>query len=301
MNEKNVKPRWLFIAMVLILIILAWKGLNMRKEIPSQEVIPLNRGIAVVTGSNYLIDKLQISLYENGVYKKMSYDERGVCVFEELTNNKVYTIKISRTDIKGMLLYRNLKINTIPVEGGSKYLVLVGASIGKAWKFENLPDRLNLGPEFVFGNRTKYDFDKSSDIEALTKLPVPVSGVIIKECAAYFPRDLKSSQKQIVTWATKLRSQDITTILATTVPVTEEHDHNHSGKFKSILEFNDFIRQYASKEGIAVLDLEKALRKSNEDRHLKNEYAKPDGLHLVKRAYDKVLDKIILPITETIK
>lgn len=279
-----------------MMIFLIWKGLSMRREIESQEVIPLDSGIAAVTGSNYLVDKLKIRLHDNGKSKKITYDEMGMCVFKGLSNQKSYTLEFRRTDLKGMLLYKKLKLKVTPREGGAKYFVLVGASVGKSWEFPKLADRLNLGPEIVLGYRCRYDFDKSNEINTLTKLTVPVSGVIIKECAAYFPRDIISSKKRIIRWVTKLRSNGVTPILATIVPVTKEHDENHPQKFDSILEFNDFIRDYAVGEGIATIDLEKALRISAEDRHLKDEYADPDGLHLVLKAYRENLDNLVLPL-----
>ena len=282
---------------------IVWKGFGMGKEIQSQEIIPLDKGIAVVNGgSKFLNDKLQILLKtDNGIYKKMSYDNRGICLFRGLPNQRDYSVEIRRTDLKGMLLYKNLKIKVTPRESGTKYFVLVGASVGRSWGFEKLPNRLNWGHEIVLGYREKFDFDKSDKIQALLDMPVPVSGVIIKECAAYFPRDAGESQRLIKEWVTTLRSHSVTPILATVAPVTKEHDTKHPGRFASILAFNDFIRDYASREGLLVLDLEKALRVSDEDRHLKNEYAQPDGLHLVEKAYRESLDGIVLPvINETV-
>ena len=63
-----------------------------------------------------------------------------------------------------------------------------------------------------------------------------------------------------------------------------------------MLKFNDFIREYALLEGIEVLDLEKALRKSDRDRHLRDEFAMEDGLHLVATAYKQALDELVLPL-----
>ena len=282
---------------LVITALLSWKGLSMRKEIPSQEIVPLDKGIAVVSGASDLIPKLQIALYsDDGISKRMIYDDRGICLFSGLSNQKKYTVEVRRTDLKGMLLYRNTKVRITPRAKGAKYFILVGASVGKAWKIENLPVRLNLGDQIVFGNRTKYDFDKSSEIESLLKISIPISGVIIKECAAYFPRNLDPSQKLIKKWVKELRSHHLTPILATTVPVTRDHSKRNPGKFESILEFNDFIVDFSSRENIIILDLEKAVRISNQDRHLKDEYAQADGLHLVQKAYDEALDMIILPV-----
>jgi len=45
-----------------------------------------------------------------------------------------------------------------------------------------------------------------------------------------------------------------------------------------------------------VLGLEKAVRISDMDDHLKNEYAQSDGLHLMRKAFDEALDGIVLPV-----
>jgi hypothetical protein len=291
--------RILVITVIIVIVtILGWKGLAMRKEIPSQEVVPLNRAVAVINGESAdLAERLQIKIHR-GVKnsEKLTYDKKGICLIKGLSNQEHYTIEIRRSDMKGMLLYRPLEITVAPRESGSKYIVLVGASVGKAWKFEEIPNRLSWKSDIILGFRAKYDFDKSDIIDSLIALPVPVSGVIIKECAAYFPRDIEQSKKLIKEWVALLTSHQITPILATIVPVTKEHDAKHPGRLITILEFNDFIRQFAFQEKILVLDLEKAVRMSEMDRHLKNEYAQPDGLHLVRKAYDEALDGIVFPM-----
>lgn len=279
-------------------MLLSCSNLAVRKDIPSQEIIPLDRGIAVVnSGPAYLTDKLSVSLRsDDGLSKKMSYDSNGFCLFSGLSNGKTYTVVIGRTDLKGMLLYKKLTLKVQPRELKAKYYVLVGASIGKAWEFEQAPYRLKLGSEVIFGNRTKYDFDKTEEIERLTRLPVPISGVILKECAAFFPRDLDASKRLVKKWVGMLRSHDITPILATIVPVTKERDLKEPKKLEAVLAYNDFIREYAANEKIAVLDLEEAARITETDRHLRDDFAAPDGLHLVRKAYLEGLDKAVLRV-----
>jgi hypothetical protein len=86
--------------------------------------------------------------------------------------------------------------------------------------------------------------------------------------------------------------------LATVVPVTTAHDESHPGRFESILDFNDLIKKYAHDEGIAVLDLESAVRANDNDRHLKQTFAQPDGNHLLDKAYIEALDKIGFELIE---
>jgi hypothetical protein len=286
------------------LIIIAVGGLipvvlGLRREMPFQEIIPLDKGAAVINAAQWNMDKIVVQIYSGKErLKKGTVGRDGVCLFRDLLNGKGYRIEIKRKDLKGRILYKKLDAEVTPRLGGVRYYILVGASVGKAWEFEKLTERLNIKEGIVLGNRTKYDFDKSSAIESIIENPVPVSGVIIKECAAYFPRELVSSQEMIKGWAEKLALHGIKPILATVVPVTEDHDKKHPGRFNSIIKFNDFIREYALKKGIQILDLEKALRIGEGDRHLKGEYAATDGLHLVKKAYSERLDRFALPILE---
>ncbi|MBN1847922.1 MAG: SGNH/GDSL hydrolase family protein [Deltaproteobacteria bacterium] len=266
----------------------------MRKDLSFQEIIPLDQSIAVINAGNWYTKNLEVSLSgENTEKQTKYYDKSGLCLFQGLSNKQEYEVTIKRTDIKGMLLYKKLRQTAAPIENGSEYIVLIGASVGKSWEFPELPKRKNIGDGIILGNRTIYEFDKSSAIDSLIGLPIPVSAVIIKECSAYFPRDTGLSLEQIKKWVSKLQTKNITPVLATVVTITKEHDQTHPGRYQSILEFNDMIRKHADQEGILVLDLEEAVRNGGNDRHLKPEYAQPDGNHLVKKAYDEALDPLM--------
>ena len=52
------------VAVIVIIIVLV--GLSKRRELPFQEIIPLNRGIAVINAGKWYNESLQISLMENG-------------------------------------------------------------------------------------------------------------------------------------------------------------------------------------------------------------------------------------------
>ena len=282
---------------IIILAIVGWKALSMRRGLPFQEVIPLDGSIALANIQNWYNDSLKITLRSGSTpVRQKNYNKFGYCVFKGLENGKPYTIGIKRTDLKGMLLYKTLKQQVIPKADTIEYVVLIGASVGKAWNFPQLGSRRNLGRNITLSFREVYDFDKSEALNAVLQAPFPVSGVILKECSAYFPRDIKQSKKQIMDWTNEIRQRKITPVLATVVPITKERDEKDPGKLKSILEFNDFIRKYAAKKHILVLDLEKALRISDSDRHLRKEYAQPDGSHLVKKAYDEALDNIAVEL-----
>lgn len=290
------------IAVFLVIIFFIYVGVGtMRRSMPFQEIVPLDKGIAVINAANWYQDDFTITLksHDNPDVTQ-EYNDAGLCLFPNLINNQTYSVIIKRTDIKGRLLYKNYVKEVVPNVSGSTYVVLVGASIGKAWGFEHIPERTSLGENVVLGNRTIYEFSKRSEIDKLVDLPISVKSVIIKECASYFPRDMETSKAQVESWVETLRSKGITPVLATVVPVTKEHDKEHPKKFDSIIEYNDFIRRYAYRENIAVLDLEKTLRISDTERHLRPDYAQEDGLHIVKKAYME-LDKIAVDLINNLK
>ena len=299
-KRKRSITSWIVILIIFCMIgvaLLFWEDSRMKREIPFQEVIPFDKGVCVVNGGKWYLDKLEVKLISNNsLIQKKFYDKEGLCLFDGLAEGKEYSIEIDRTDLKGRILYRKMRVKIDPEIKEASYFVLVGASVGRAWEFQKIPARLGLGKGLIFGNRTKYEFDKTSEIEALTKMPIIPSGVIIKECAAYFPREASAGQELIKKWVMILRSHGIKPILTTVVPVTKEHDTRNPGRFDSLLKFNDFIKEYALQENIPLLDLEKALRLDANDRHLKTEYAASDGLHLVERAYREVLDQLVIPI-----
>ena len=287
----------IFIIVIISLAVLVWKALSFRRNLPFQEIIPLDSAIAVINTQNWYPDSLQITISSGTTSRhNKTFDKFGYCLLKNLENGKPYTIEIKRTDLKGRLLYKKLKKEVIPKAGQIKYVVLVGASVGKAWKFPKLTQRHDIGKHIVLSYRCRYDFDKSSELNNLLNAPFPVYAIIIKECSAYFPRDLKSSEAKIKTWVDQIRSHNIIPVLATVVPVTMERDSSSPGKFKSLVKFNDFIRDYAAQEGLPLLDLEAALRISDTDRHLRPDYAQPDGTHLVPMAYNAALDKIAIQL-----
>ncbi len=286
-----------FLALSLLLVISFMKLISMRRPLPFQEIVAIDKGIALVNAQKWFIDDLTISYSSaDGQKKAASFDKNGVCVISSLNNAQEYAVEIGRTDLKGRLLYKKFRQKATPHEGGDDYFVLVGASIGKAWDIGNLPERLGgKKREIVLGTRTVYLFDKSEVIADLVRYPFPVAGVIIKECSAYFPRDLEHSKKEIISWVQKLVTHNIKPILATTVPVTSERARKEPDKLRSLLQYNDFIRQYAQENNLLTLDLEKALRVNEQNRHLRDDYAQEDGAHLVEKAYHATLDNIFFP------
>jgi len=189
-------------------------------------------------------------------------------------------------------------------------VVLIGASIGKSWNLPDLPNRIR-GVGYEFEALQVWQYDKSEVLEEtlmrperkfhLTRTylkgffkpsPQPADVIILKECSAYFPGDiqLKGKQELIEQWVRKIRGKNIKVMLATAVPVTKGRAVQEPGKQQGILAFNDWVREYAQKNGMVLLDLEAAMRMDGRDRYLRDDFAVEDGSHLNRKAYD-VLDR----------
>ena len=199
--------------------------------------------------------------------------------------------------------------------GKKRRVVLIGASVGGAWRIADLPDRIGDHEyvfEFVHGGSS---FDKSGKIEAvIARAENRPDAVFLKECAAYFPGDLSRYKELMGRWVEGCRAAGVVPIPATVVPVTKLHAYKiffgypllrsknpmmygwpfQQKRFRSICAYNDWLRMFAVQRGLAVLDLEAALRRSEKDRHLRSDLARLDGLHLKPPAYS-LLDRIVLP------
>jgi len=191
-------------------------------------------------------------------------------------------------------------------------VVLVGASIGKAWNLPDLPNRMHrAGYEFEAMQAWQYD---KSDMLAevlmrperkfhltrtyftgfLKPAPQPADVVVLKECSAYFPGDIpvQNQRKMVESWVQEVRDKNIKVVLATAVPVTKERAAQEPGKQESVLAYNDWVRDYARKQGLVLLDLEASMRTDDKNRYLRDEFANEDGSHVNRRAYD-VLDPLM--------
>jgi hypothetical protein len=177
-------------------------------------------------------------------------------------------------------------------------IAFVCASVGAAW---------NIGqhfPQLDIKVYDEYQFDKGYRIQEILNSDKP-DIMIIKECAAYFPPDLQGTsmegyQNLIRGWINLVREQNVIPVLTTVVPIDPDNPSNLEGnrQLVSILEFNDWIKQYCNNENISFLDLEEALRVSNSDRTLDPKYDSGDGLHPNEIAYSEKLDKILIPALE---
>ncbi len=201
-----------------------------------------------------------------------------------------------------------------PAESKPKRIVLIGASIGKGWNIPALPERI-VSHDYVFEYVYSGGFDKSRKLEkVLSRAQDRPDAIFLKECAAYFPGDFPSYQRLMKKWIADCLDAGVIPIPATVVPVTRLHSFKKFGidilklrnpfrmgipfrqrRQRAIQEYNDWLRAYCRENGLAVLDLEKALSKGGKNRYLRSRFAKIDGLHLNKKGY-QVLDAQVPPV-----
>ncbi|MCK4788496.1 MAG: SGNH/GDSL hydrolase family protein [Desulfobacteraceae bacterium] len=260
------------------------------------EVVPQKDRVAFFNKTEWMNKDLKIACRDSHRRKGTSMlpGDLKQAVVTGLAPGETYTFSIGRTDLLGWLRYKKREITVTTID--SPYIVLVGASVGKSWDFPGLPERLH-DDRFVFGYRGgKQGFDKTDALHSLIEGPVLPDAIIIKECAAYFPRDVEEGLDQIKRWIAMLRNQGITPILATCTPVTPENDSSKPGRQAAINAFNEHIRDFDQNESLAVLDLQQALGDGSDMHFLRQDFARPDGLHLTEKAYQEALDPIVLPM-----
>jgi hypothetical protein len=206
----------------------------------------------------------------------------------------------------------------ISANSGKKHLVLLGASVGKAWNLPFLPQRIKKC-YYTFEYVGEYKFDKSAKLEEiLSRQKGRPDGIVLKECATYFPGNLSHYQILMKQWVKECQEAKVVPILMTLAPVTRlhpykiflinllkarkplpQHDPFSRKRIKGILEYNGWIRNYCKENGLAIVDLEAALHYSDKNRYLREDFARRDGLHLNSKAY-KALDQIIIPVLDKV-
>lgn len=217
--------------------------------------------------------------------------------------------------LSGLFLLANCRASDSSVKEQSmpnkKRILLLGASVGKAWNLKEFPQRIK-NDKYTFESVAAWQYDKTEALEEILMRPKRkfrfskgyIKGffeaspqlpdiIIIKECSAYFPGDLELYKALMKNWVKRLKDAKIDVWVATAVPVTVTRAGKQIGKIDGIRAFNDWLREYAKHENIILLDLEAALRKDTEARFLKDEFTSGDGTHLNKEAYD-ILDKVLM-------
>jgi len=188
------------------------------------------------------------------------------------------------------------------------HVVLIGASIGQGWHLAEWPDRAKASG-FTAESIPAWQFDKTAVVDEvlmrpsrkfrptrtylkslLQPPPRKPNIVILKECSSYFPGDLAVYERSVQAWVSRLQAKQIKVILATVVPVTRVRSEQSPGKQESLLKYNEWVRQYAQRHDIMLLDLESALRTDDSGNYLRDEFATSDGSHLNAAAYAKLDD-----------
>ncbi len=183
-------------------------------------------------------------------------------------------------------------------------IAYIEASIGNAWKLESFAERMQM-PHVSIEFHDVYDFDKSAKLgEILDRRDKP-DLIAMQECSVYFPGDFESYRSSYIGWIEKIREHGIKPVIVTTVPPAgsfglyrdfknfiKKYVLGRESQFEQITRFNDWLNEYAGSNGITVLDLEKALRISESDRHMNDIYDYGDGIHLNEKAYE-VLDLLL--------
>ncbi|HJX01692.1 MAG TPA: GDSL-type esterase/lipase family protein [Candidatus Humimicrobiaceae bacterium] len=183
--------------------------------------------------------------------------------------------------------------DTYSGELGDARIAFVCASVGSNW---NIKDHF---PNLDITVYEEYQFDKENVIMDILQSNRP-DIMIIKECAAYFPPEtsMDAYKNLIRDWVNLYRDSGVIPVLTTVVPIDPNNPSNQGGQLESILEFNDWIRNYCVSENLSYLDLEAALRVSEDNRTLNPEYDSGDGLHPNDLAYTEKLDHILIPALE---
>lgn len=187
-----------------------------------------------------------------------------------------------------------------PEAAKAPHIVLLGASIGKGWHVEELPARAGTAAyslEYV----GEFQFDKRRALEQILARAERPDAVILKECAAYFPGDLEHQRQIMTEMIGQCSAAGVRPILATVVPVTADRGLLASvrqlikrlllrrpERLTQVLLYNDWVRSYGAQNGLAVLDLEAAVRRGVSDRSLAPEFDAGDGLHVNAAAYRKL-------------
>jgi hypothetical protein len=268
-----------------------------RKEFPYDiEIVPSDRALWIVNLTDWADRDCMVSVKGNGGDRRVVLlsAKSSIINIDGLINGVSYKIDIGRQDLLGRIRYRKIYLQGEPSCDIKKYVVLIGASVGKSWNLPGLSKRMN-DKSVSYGYRCEYEFDKSSVINRVINSQLKPDAAIIKECAAYFPREIEESIRAVENWAQSLRNVGILPILATVVPVTKSHDTERKpSRMESINRYNEAIRGVCARRGFYLLDLQKVLSNSKDQGYLDDKFAASDGLHLREDTYRYLLDEYLV-------
>lgn len=280
---------------IVIFLLVAFYGSKiMAKDFPYDiEVVPGDANILVINTNTWSKRDCVLELSGPGLGSNNRYilpAGRKNLIIENLINGQKYELTVKRGDFLGRLRFAPLSLTVVPHKI-DEYDVFLGASISKAWNLRTFSERHSLN--MFVGYRGVYEFDKTALVEGIIKLEIKPNKVFIKECAAYFPRETKSSLIDIAEWVKSLKQAGVEPVLVTVVPITSDLAKTDPGRMQSINDFNNGLRDYSKKNNLRLLDLQKILKDNSKEMFLKAEYAVKDGLHLNAKAY-KLLDVLLL-------
>ena len=185
----------------------------------------------------------------------------------------------------------------------TKHIVYIEASTLNRWRLDAFGARTG-SERYRVQALMEYDFDKSRLVkQALGAAPPGPDAIVVQECSVYFPGDLEAYKRQYRGWISEIRGRGLTPVIATVVPparrkgalsVTKgfikERILGQPSRYEQVAAFNDWLRALGTEMGVPVFDLERIVRASAEDRHMRDEYDEGDGVHLNGAAY-QLLDQ----------
>lgn len=158
-------------------------------------------------------------------------------------------------------------------------VVFVGASITEGWNF------VTYFPDYNFHQVIHYGPDKPavwSEVEAYNP-----DIVTFKQCGAYYDEGGDTDLTYLYNIAQQMVSliQGIGAIAvpATTMPIDPGFDSCTQAQLDDIVEYNDWLRNYCSTNGLTCMDYYTQL--ADEEGQLPYEYHEGDGLHINDVAY----------------
>jgi len=211
-----------------------------------------------------------------------------------------------------ILMFLTFLLSTGAVMADQKDIVYIEASTVNRWKLGDFDRRVD-NDRYKIESMALYDFDKTSALDrALSGRPKP-NAIIMQECSTYFPGDIQSYEQKYRSWIQQIKKAGVTPVIATVVPPAESQGFTEDVKefikvkvlgresqYDQVIEFNKWLRQLAQDENVTLFDLEKYTRKSDADRHMRDEYNSGDGTHPNAVAYS-MLDRKLLEMLKTLR
>ena len=171
-------------------------------------------------------------------------------------------------------------------------VVFVGASITENWDFEHYFNGVD------FEKVIHYDWDKTQVWDEVQDHDPDL--VVVKECGAYFYTDggtpLSEYENSMVDMVNRIRASGAIPVLCTTLPVDVGSGDCTQAQLNDLRAFNDWVRNYCSSQGIALLDYYDRI--ADGQGQLPASCHDGDGLHPNSAGYD-IISPIVIPTLES--